>query len=219
MGEHKDLDVDAQIGAVTRGLETRDREGRRTLVSVISQRYDTTVEDLWQACTSTERLPRWFAPVTGDLRPGGTYRIEGNASGTIQTCAPPRSFDATWEFEGDVSWIAARIDPDGEGARLTLEHTTDAEKVEAFWERFGPGATGVGWDLAFIGLAAHLSTDIDAPVEADGWESTDQGRRFITDSSAAWAEAGITSGTPRDQAEAARDRTTAFFLGEGPGAE
>ncbi|MBR8742888.1 SRPBCC family protein [Nocardiopsis sp. MG754419] len=219
MGEHTSLDVDRQVGAVTRGLETRDGEGRRTLVSVISQRYDTGVADLWEACTSTERLPRWFAPVSGDLRAGGTYQVEGNASGTIESCSPPRSFQATWEYGGDVSWIAVRVDPDGDGARLTLEHTADAEKVEAFWERFGPGATGVGWDLAFLGLATYLSVGTDAPVEADGWETTEQGRRFITASSAAWAEAGIVSGTPRAQAEAARDRTTAFFLGEGPGAE
>lgn len=218
MGENSPVDVEHQVGAVTRGLETRDRDGVPVRVSTISQRYDTTVEDLWEACTSPERLPRWFAPVSGDLRPGGTYQVEGNAGGTVQTCTAPRSFSATWEYGGGVSWIAVRIDPDRGGARLTLEHTARADTAVEFWERFGPGATGVGWDLALMGLAAHLGSGADRPAEADGWERTREGRRFITASSTAWAEASVASGTPRGEAEGARDRTTAFYLGEGPGA-
>ena len=34
--------------------------------------YDTDVDDLWQACTTPERLARWIAEVSGDLRVGGT---------------------------------------------------------------------------------------------------------------------------------------------------
>lgn len=206
--------VETQVKAVSRGLDSSDREGRQTRISTISQSYPTTVEDLWEACTSAERLPRWFAPVSGDLRLGGSYQVEGNAGGTIETCEAPRSFTATWEYDGDVSWIAVRVDPDGGGARLTLEHTAYADTMTEFWERFGPGATGVGWDLAFLGLERHLSTD--KPQESDGWEHTDEGRSFITASSARWAEASIESGTPRAAAEAARDRTTAFYLGEAP---
>ena len=33
--------------------------------------YDTSIDDLWQACTAPERLARWSAEVTGDLRVGG----------------------------------------------------------------------------------------------------------------------------------------------------
>lgn len=216
MSEKAPVDVDGQIEAVARGLDTRERDGRKTLVSTISQRYDTTVEDLWEACTSAERLPRWFGPVSGDLRLGGGYQVEDNAGGTIETCEPPRSFSATWEYGGGVSWIAVRVDPEGDGARLTLEHTAHADAEAAFWEQFGPGATGVGWDLALVGLAQHLHAGADMPQEADGWEKTDEGHRFITASSAHWAEASVASGTPRAKAEAARDRTTAFFLGEEP---
>lgn len=219
MSEHPPVDVNGQIEAVSRGLDTRERDGKRTLVSTISQRYDTTVEDLWEACTSTERLPRWFGPVSGNLRLGGRYQVQDNASGVIETCEPPCSFSATWEYGGDISWIAVRVDPDGDGARLTLEHTAHADAVAEFWEQFGPGATGVGWDLAFLGLAQHLHAGVNTPQEAEGWEKTDEGRRFITASSALWAEAGIASGTPRPEAEAARDRTTAFFLGEEPPAQ
>src|SRR5690606_16317029 len=73
------FDVDPQISAVDRRLGSRERDGREAKVVTISQAFDTDVEDLWQACTTAERLARWFAPVSGDLRLGGRYRIEGNA--------------------------------------------------------------------------------------------------------------------------------------------
>ena len=34
--------------------------------------YDTDIHDLWEACTNPERLARWIAEVSGDLRVGGT---------------------------------------------------------------------------------------------------------------------------------------------------
>src|SRR3954454_7080028 len=36
--------------------------------------YDTDIDDLWQACTSPERLVRWIAEVSGALRVGGMVR-------------------------------------------------------------------------------------------------------------------------------------------------
>jgi uncharacterized protein YndB with AHSA1/START domain len=206
--------VAGQVDAVSRQLATSTRDGVETRVASISQRYDTTVEDLWEACTSSERLPRWFAPVTGDLSLGGRYQVEGNAGGTVESCDPPRSFSATWEYGDDISWITVRIEPDDEGARLTLEHTARADSMVEFWERYGAGATGVGWDLALLGLAMHLATGADRPAESDGFEATPEGRRFIIDSSARWAEASIAAGTDPSDAGARRDRTTAFYLGE-----
>jgi uncharacterized protein YndB with AHSA1/START domain len=34
--------------------------------------YDTDIDDLWTACTDPERLARWLAKVSGDLRVGGS---------------------------------------------------------------------------------------------------------------------------------------------------
>ena len=218
MSEIGTVDVEGQIGAVSRGLRAGEYDGEQTLMATLSQRYDTTVEDLWEACTSAERLRVWFAPVTGDLRLGGDYRVEGNASGTIEACTAPHSFSATWEFDGETSWITVRVDPEDDGARLTLKHTARADTESDFWRRFGPGATGVGWDLAFLGLAQYLNAEADT-LEEEGWEATDEGRRFVTASSERWGEVSAEFGTPRAQAEAARDRTTAFFLGEEPPAQ
>jgi uncharacterized protein YndB with AHSA1/START domain len=97
------FDIDPQISAVRREVGTRERDGREAKVVTISQAYDTDVDDLWEACTSAERLARWFAPVSGELRLGGRYQIEGNASGTVERCDPPKSFSLTWEFGGGVS--------------------------------------------------------------------------------------------------------------------
>ena len=37
--------------------------------------YDTAIEDLWAACTTPERLARWIAHVSGDLRVGGDIQV------------------------------------------------------------------------------------------------------------------------------------------------
>jgi hypothetical protein len=47
------------------------------------------VEDVWDAITSAERIPRRFLPVSGDLRLG-RYQLQGNAGGEITGCNPPR---------------------------------------------------------------------------------------------------------------------------------
>ena len=66
----------------------------------LTRLYDTSVDDLWDALTSKERIPRWFLPVEGDLKLGGRYQLKGNAGGTITACTPPNHFAATWEFGG-----------------------------------------------------------------------------------------------------------------------
>ena len=206
--------IAAQPAQVRRGL-TIDREGntQRTVQS-ISQSYPTTIEDLWQACTAAERLGRWFAPVNGDLRLGGHYQVEGNASGTVVACDPPRSFAVTWELGGDSSQLTVRLTSEQDGSRLTIEHEHTGEADSPFWAQFGPGATGVGWDLALLGLCLHLRTGEDRPDDPEAFVRTAPAQQFVRAASEHWAEVSIRAGTPRDDASAAARRTTAFYLGE-----
>jgi hypothetical protein len=39
--------------------------------------YPASQSDLWDAVTNADRIPRWFLPVSGDLRLGGHYQLEG----------------------------------------------------------------------------------------------------------------------------------------------
>src|SRR5215475_3478032 len=189
--------VTHDVKSVERRIGNRDEA--RTLT--ISRVYDTTAEDLWDACTNPERVPRWFLPVSGDFKVGGRYSLEGNASGTIERCEPPRSLFATWEFNGMVSWIELTLTPEGEGrSRFSLEHIAHVD--DEMWEQFGPGAVGIGWDLGVMGLTAHLTTGADRPPieEAMAWQTSDEGREFVGAVSAAWADASIASGTGADEA-------------------
>lgn len=206
------IDVTHQISSVRRHVDSRVLEAGEARTVALSQTYDTTADDLWDACTNPERIPRWFLPVSGDLRVGGRYQLEGNAGGTIERCDPPKSFAATWEFGEAVTWIEVRVsaEPTG-GARLELEHIAH---VDAHWTDFGPGAVGIGWDMALIGLATHLSSGRPAdPTEAAAWVASEDGRRFISLSSQRWCEADIAAGADPTASRAAADRTTAFYTG------
>jgi uncharacterized protein YndB with AHSA1/START domain len=209
------IDVVQQTNDEQREVGSRTLEAGEARVSTISRVYDAGIEDLWDACTNPERIPRWFLPVSGDLRPGGRYQLEGNAGGTIERCDPPHGFAATWEYGGDVSWIEVRLRPEGERrTRFELEHV--AHVSDDRWAEFGPGATGVGWDLGLTGLWLHLGSGqpVD-PREFAAWSESDEGREFITRSSEAWRDASIAAGTDPAAADAAAARTTAFYTGAG----
>ncbi|WP_103504390.1 SRPBCC domain-containing protein [Streptomyces sp. SM14] len=205
------VDPDTEVRAVDRRLVERERDGATARVATISRSYDTSAEDLWDACTTADRIGRWFVPVTGELRLGGSYQLEGNADGTVTDCDPPRSFAATWEYGGDVSWITVSVsaEPDGR-SRMTLEHTAHVDDER--WAEYGPGATGVGWDLGLLALAGHLAGD-PRPADPEALVATPEYRRFIAASSDAWARRSVEAGTPEREALAAGRRTTAFYTG------
>ena len=201
------------VGAVTREVRTIERDGKPAHQVVATRIYDTDVDDCWDALTSAERIPRWFLPIEGELKLGGRYQLVGNAGGSIVTCEPPRQLGLTWEMMGQVSWVDVRLEVVApERTRLTLEHTAHVD--DQFWDQFGPGAVGVGWDLGLLGLGEHLDTGEAVALEAaQGWASSDEGKRYHKLASDAWGEASIAAGTDPEQARAAAERTTAFYTG------
>lgn len=205
------IEVTEQISAVRRVVGTRVLEAGEARTVTVSQTYDAELEDVWDACTNPERIPRWFLPVSGELKLGGRYQLEGNAGGTVERCDPPREFAATWEYGGEVSWIEVRLSAETDGrTRFELEHVAHVDDLKS--AEFGPGAVGVGWDLALLGLALHLGPGPGMdPSAGMQWLASDEGRRFVTDSSERWYEASVAAGTDPAEARAAADRTTAAY--------
>ena len=82
-------DVRDYLGAVERTVSSLERDGKPARAVTVARSYNTTVEDVWDAVTNGERIPRWFLPISGELKLGGRYQLEGNAGGTITACEPP----------------------------------------------------------------------------------------------------------------------------------
>jgi uncharacterized protein YndB with AHSA1/START domain len=200
------------VGGIDRTVRTTTRDGQEAKVVEATRTYPSPIEDVWDALTSLERIPRWFAPVTADPRVGGRYQVEGNASGEVVACEAPRALALTWEMQGGVSWVDLTLEPEGDGTRLRLVHT--AHVPEEFWASYGPGAVGTGWDLSLMGLHLHLESGESVTADyADAWAGSDEGREVLGTSSRGWADASIADGTDEPAARAAEAATTAFYTG------
>ena len=208
-----DFDVEGHLGAVERSVASPERDGRPARAITLARGYGATVEELWDAVTNRERIPRWFLPVSGELEPGGRYQLEGNAGGVISACEPRSGFALTWEFGGDVSWLEVRFSAAGAGrARLALTHTS---QLSEHWNQYGPGAAGVGWEMGLLGLALHLAQPAAPKPDDAAFAASRDGKAFITGSSDRWGQAAVAAGTDPAAARAAARRTTAFYTGAG----
>lgn len=207
------FDLATHLGAMSRAVENLEREGKPAKAVIAWRTFDTDAADLWHALTTPDRLKRWFAPVSGDLRLGGRLHVEGNASGTITTCDPERRIEGTWEFMGGISWIEIALTPEGAGTRLELKHIAP---IDPHWDNYGPGAVGVGWDLSFMGLARHLA-EPEAAVAAEaveGWFASAEAKDMIRNCSDGWGAAAINAGENPEHALAAAEATRKFYTGE-----
>jgi uncharacterized protein YndB with AHSA1/START domain len=206
------LDAIAYAGALVRDVKSVARDGKPAKSVIATATYPTSVEDLWDALTTAARIKRWFLPISGELKLGGRYSLEGNASGTITACEPGRSFASTWEAMGQTSWIEVRISAVNTGAMLELTHTAIVD--ETFWPTYGPGAVGVGWDLGLFGLARHIESPAAErpPESAESWALSDEAKRFYAIASKAWGEAAARDGM--DNALEAAENTRKFYSGE-----
>lgn len=205
------------ISAEVRRYVERDHLGKPARVVVAERTYPTTPDDLWDAITNPERLPRWFLPIEGDLRLGGRYQLKGNAGGTITRCDAPEALDITWEFMGGMSWVTVRLAPQGdEETQLTLEHIVHTSDVDEHWAQFGPGAVGVGWDLGFLGLGLHLAAPgqaLELETGDNPWSASDEGKAFMRESASAWGEAHVAGGADPATARAMAERTAQAYTG------
>ncbi|GAB4079432.1 SRPBCC family protein [Modestobacter muralis] len=181
-------DLVEEIVAAHRDVVRRG-EGDAELIAVtVRRRYDAAPADVWDALTDPARLARWFGPVSGDLRLGGAFQVEGNAGGEVTECDPPHALAVTWG--GPESVVRLRLDPDGAVTELVVEHT-----VPVAFAGSGAGAlyVGPGWDVAVLGLSRFLRREaVDDPA---AWEGTPAGQRFAAASIDAWAEVVAASGT------------------------
>ena len=77
------------------------------------------------------------------------------------------------------------------------------------WAEYGPGAVGVGWDGALLGLTLHLRGE--SVCDPEVWQLSAEGRDFATQSSTAWGEANLAAGAEPETAARGVANSTAFY--------
>ena len=206
------MEVNNSLGIEYRVVKDSEYLGQPVRLVGGSRTYSVEINELWDAVTNPERLALWFAPISGELKPGGRFQLEGNAGGDIVHCEPPKALDVTWEC-GSMSWVTVRLEPATDGTRLTLEHLIPKDDAsEAHWKKYGPGATGVGWDLGFLGLSLYLKNG--EAVDENQLVSTPEGKTFMKDSAKSWGEAHVQSGEADATASVAAAETAKFYCGD-----
>ena len=144
----------------------------------IEDRYDTDIDDLWQAITDPRRLSRWYGEVTGDLRPGGEFQeyisdAELTSRGRIEACEPPTRLLVT-SRETDESWQKGTgAEPFDGVTEVTL--TADGDQTILVIEARGLprdklAGYGAGWQIHAENLAAHVH-GLEVGDTGERWES------------------------------------------------
>lgn len=204
------IDPLVAAGLVTREVRTGERDGTPTRTTVARRSYPTDQSDLWDVLTNPDRIQRWFLPVSGTLEPGGRYQLEGNAGGMIEACIEPESFSLTWEYGGSTSWLTVSLTSAGDETVLEVAH--EAPDYPDFWKQYGPGAAGLGWDLALVALGNHLETGQNfGPDDEAAFSASPAGATFIQSAATSWADAAIADGDDAEVARAAAERSVAFY--------
>jgi uncharacterized protein YndB with AHSA1/START domain len=128
--------------------------------------YDTRIEDLWEACTTPERLARWIAHVSGDLRVGGAIDVvftsTWTGTGRVEACDAPAHLllrmQPGTEEEGELeAWLTE------EGSRTRLVVEERGLPLDSLHLH------GAGWQAHLEDLGQSLATGTTA--HPDGWSS------------------------------------------------
>jgi len=126
--------------------------------------YDTDIDDLWEACTTPERLARWIAEVSGDLRAGGTIHAVFTSTWTgpvrIDVCDAPHHLLVTGEpGTDDETQMEAWLTAEGSQTRLVVEERGLPVGKLHFY--------GAGWQVHLEDLGRSLVTGRSA--HPGGW--------------------------------------------------
>ena len=137
---------------------------------VFRRSYRATVNRVWAALTTPERLADWFGDAQVDLRHSGSFRFTyPNGYSTemkITRLEPPRALAWTWHLDGLDTSVLFELSPTTEGCDLTLTHSNVDPNGSG-------GGVRIGWHAHLEGLADSLEG------RATPWSVKEQREREI----------------------------------------
>lgn len=145
-------------------VELFDRSVTRTdggFDQTFRHRYRTSVEDLWAALTTPDRIARWLGPVAEQSPDRRTLVINigtGDALAparvAVRRCTPPTELAVDWEWQGQpASLVTAELRPvDHDHVELTLRHHAVASEPLVV-------GYGGGWEWCLLALGSEAGAE------------------------------------------------------------
>ncbi|MDX6284043.1 MAG: hypothetical protein QOH03_5114 [Kribbellaceae bacterium] len=180
------IDILEHIAAIQRRVIQTGEEVR----VVLRRTYQAEVEEVWDALTDPDRIRRWLMPVTGELKVGGSFQLEGNAGGEILECEPPQRFKVNFGGPASLIEISLTAGQDGETTELQMDHSVPAD----FGGASGALYVGPGWDGALLGLALYVEGKLTEHDDPQEMANSPEVIEFNTASIHAWVKALRDSG-------------------------
>ncbi|WP_127472719.1 SRPBCC family protein [Microbacterium sulfonylureivorans] len=122
--------------------------------------FRAPVAEVWDAITAPERIARWYGTITGPTpsRPGDSFMVDLGGGmlrrAVLESCDAPQGLTYTWwSGDDDPGLVRIRLDPDGAGTRLTVQH-----------DRLRPHRMlqyGEGWEQNLVALAEVVGAQVE----------------------------------------------------------
>jgi uncharacterized protein YndB with AHSA1/START domain len=159
---------DTHLAEPTPELHRRTIAAGAARVAVFRRCYQAPIDDVWDACTNPDRLRRWYVPVSGDLRIGGTFEQALMGSGEVVKCEPPHRLKLSLGGGADEIELSLSVG-EGAGTLLELQHATTIDEHEIGGQMFDAiFCMGGGYYPRLVALDRHLRGELPAdynPVE------------------------------------------------------
>jgi len=203
----------AAVDAVQRTVDLEDLGPSVRVTTSLRTTLGDAPSALWPMLTRPALLETWYGPVTVA---DGAFEAVGGAHGGVLEAEAPHRLRLSWEYGTNVDDLAIALDPEDDGTtELRLVHVADVPH-EVF-DRFGPGATALGWDIALLGLAARTGAwrelCLDVPAPSAVWLASEDGARYVRAWSIRWAAASVAAGTDETVARRGEVETARAYGG------
>ncbi len=126
------------------------------------RRLKHPVANVWAALTDPERLPMWFAEMNPNTAIGESFNVrfphapQYKSAGVLTAYEPQRVLAWDWDDAGEVRF---ELEPDGEGTKLVLTHTTP--------QLWNTADFGAGWHIHLDALIKLLGTGKATAIKHD----------------------------------------------------